>query len=148
MYFNMNLSLGFILNKTAIASKSCFNNKLKEFDISPEQWSIIFRVVENPGLSQKMLSDTTYKDQSNITRSIDRLEKKSFLTRKYNKIDKRTINIFPTKKAEEIVEKIIPISEKHNQLLLNGLNDEEQNLLTLLLNKVYKNIENKEKHNV
>ena len=79
MKFDMDNSLGFILNKTALLSKAHFNNYLKEYDISPEQWSLVFRVVERSGLTQKELSDSTYKDQANITRSIDRLEQKGFL---------------------------------------------------------------------
>ena len=78
MKFDMDNSLGFILNKTALLSKVNFNNYLKKYDISPEQWSLIFRVVERSGLTQKELSDSTYKDQVNITRSIDRLEQKGF----------------------------------------------------------------------
>ncbi|MBP7769762.1 MAG: MarR family transcriptional regulator [Aliarcobacter sp.] len=145
MNFDMNISLGFLLNRTALASKTYFNNELKKFDISAEQWSIIFRVVENKGLTQKELSNNTYKDQANITRSIDRLEKKEFLYRTHNEKDRRVINIFPTKKAQELVETIIPISSKHNEILLKDFNMEDQKNLIFLLNKVYKNIENKEK---
>ena len=60
MKFDMDNSLGFILNKTALLSKAHFNNYLKEYDISPEQWSLVFRVVERSGLTQKELSDSTY----------------------------------------------------------------------------------------
>ena len=71
-----------------------------DYDISPEQWSLIFRVVEKSGLTQKELSDTTYKDQANITRSIDRLEQKGLLRRAPNASDRRIINLFPTPKAQ------------------------------------------------
>ncbi len=125
MNFDMNGSLGFILNRTALASKIEFNERIKEFDISPEQWSLIFRVVENEGLTQKMLSDSTYKDQANITRSIARLEKKGFLLRVSNDEDKRVINIFPTSKAKQLVEKIVPISYEYNKFLSKGLESSE-----------------------
>lgn len=141
MNFDMNSSLGFILNKTALASKMQFNERIKEFDISPEQWSLIFRVVENEGLTQKMLSDSTYKDQANITRSIDRLEKKGFLLRVSNDEDRRVINIFPTQKSKELVKKVVPISTEYNKFLSKGLTDSEYNLLLELLNKVYLNIQ-------
>lgn len=145
MNFDMDTSLGFLINRTAIASKACLSEQLKSFDISAEQWSIIFRVVEEKGITQKELSNNTYKDQANITRSINRLEKKEFLYRTNNEKDKRVINIFPTKKAEELVEKIIPISSRHNELLVKDFSLEEQESLIFLINKVYKNINNKEK---
>jgi DNA-binding MarR family transcriptional regulator len=142
MNFDMNNSLGFVLNRTAIAMKTGFNTKIKEFDISPEQWSLIFRVVENEGLTQKELSDTTYKDQANITRSIDRLEKKGFLNRVSNSSDRRIINLFPTQKAKELVEKIVPISNEYNKQLSQGLSKNESEELLRLLNIIYKNVEN------
>ena len=140
MQFDMDLSLGFILNRTSIQSKALFTQKIKEFDISPEQWSLVFRVVESNGLTQKELSDSTYKDQANITRSIDRLERKSLLKRVSNQMDRRIINIYPTEKAINLVEKIIPISSRFNNYLTENFTDEEKNQLIKLLNKVYENL--------
>lgn len=145
MKFDMDSSLGFILNKTSLLSKAAFNSKIKEYGISPEQWSLIFRVVQRSGLTQKELSDSTYKDQANITRSIDRLEKKEFLKRVPSESDRRIINIYPTKKAKELVERIVPISEMFNNELMDGFSSEEKEALLKLLKKVYVNLEKKDK---
>lgn len=136
----MNLSLGFILNRTSIQSKTSFAQKIKHFGISPEQWSLIFRVVESEGMTQKELSDSTYKDQGNITRSINRLEKKGFLKRIPNNMDRRIINIFPTKKAIELTKIIIPISQEFNEFLTQDFSENEKKQLIKLLDKVYKNL--------
>lgn len=140
MQFDMNLSLGFILNRTSIQSKALFTQRIKQFDISPEQWSLVFRTVESKGLTQKALSDSTYKDQANITRSIDRLEKKSLLKRVPNHNDRRIINIFPTEDAINLVDTIIPISSEFNSFLTKDFSEEEKQQLIKLLNKVYENL--------
>ena len=140
MQFDMNLSLGFILNRTSIQSKALFTQRIKQFDISPEQWSLVFRTVESKGLTQKELSDSTYKDQANITRSIDRLEKKSLLKRVPNHNDRRIINIFPTEDAINLVDTIIPISSEFNSFLTKDFSGEEKQQLIKLLNKVYENL--------
>lgn len=140
MQFDMNLSLGFILNRTSIQSKALFTQRIKQFDISPEQWSLVFRTVESKGLTQKELSDSTYKDQANITRSIDRLEKKSLLKRVPNHNDRRMINIFPTEDAINLVDTIIPISSEFNSFLTKDFSEEEKQQLIKLLNKVYENL--------
>lgn len=137
----MNISLGFILNKTALMSKTIFAKKIKEFDITPEQWSIIFRVVEAEGLTQKEISDSTYKDQANITRMIDRLEEKGFLQRQPNKTDRRISNIYPTKKAMDIVDDIALCSLNFNKELTKDFSKDEKKQLINLLNRVYKNLE-------
>ncbi|WP_418179452.1 MarR family winged helix-turn-helix transcriptional regulator [Aliarcobacter lanthieri] len=141
MKFDMNISLGFILNKTALMSKTIFAKKIKEFDITPEQWSIIFRVVEAEGLTQKEISDSTYKDQANITRMIDRLEGKGFLQRQPNKTDRRISNIYPTKKAIDIVDDIALCSLNFNKELTKDFSKDEKKQLINLLNRVYKNLE-------
>ncbi|WP_026802959.1 MarR family winged helix-turn-helix transcriptional regulator [Aliarcobacter lanthieri] len=141
MKFDMNISLGFILNKTALMSKTIFAKKIKEFDITPEQWSIIFRVVEAEGLTQKEISDSTYKDQANITRMIDRLEEKGFLQRQPNKTDRRISNIYPTKKAMDIVDDIALCSLNFNKELTKDFSKDEKKQLINLLNRVYKNLE-------
>lgn len=143
MKFDMDNSLGFILNKTALLSKAHFNNYLKEYDISPEQWSLIFRVVERSGLTQKELSDSTYKDQANITRSIDRLEQKGFLKRIENPNDRRSFQLVPTQDAIALVERIIPLSQAFNAQLTQGFSEEETKMLIALLNKVHHNLEGK-----
>lgn len=141
MHFDMDHSLGFALNKTALLSKGRFNQRLKAFDISAEQWSLMFRVVEKRGLSQKELSESTYKDQANITRSIDRLEKKGLLKRIANLTDRRSFELYPTPQGVELVEKIIPLSEEHNRLLSDHFSPQELETLLSLLGRIYTNLE-------
>lgn len=141
MIFDMDNSLGFILNKTALLSKINFNSRLRAYGISPEQWSLLFRVVEKSGLTQKELSDSTYKDQANITRSIDRLIQKGLLQRVPNEQDRRSFNLFPTEEATVLVDKVIPISKAHGEHLTEGLTVKETNMLKELLKKVYQNLE-------
>jgi len=38
MNFDMNKSLGFILNRNVLVSKNAFNQEIKDYEISPEQW--------------------------------------------------------------------------------------------------------------
>ncbi|HEY9190193.1 MAG TPA: MarR family winged helix-turn-helix transcriptional regulator [Sulfurovum sp.] len=141
MIFDMDNSLGFLLNKTALLSKANFNGRLKAYGISPEQWSLLFRVVEKSGLTQKELSDSTYKDQANITRSIDRLIQKGLMKRVPNAQDRRSFNLFPTEEAAVLVDKVIPLSKAHNEHLTEGLTIKEAEMLKALLKKVYQNLE-------
>jgi len=141
MEFNMDQSLGFILNRTAIASKNAFNQLIKNNKISPEQWSVIYRIVKNPGISQKEVADSTYKDQGNLTRMIDKLIEKEYLERFVDENDRRSVKLYPTQQSTQLVQHIIPLSLMHNQTLTKNLTHEESEKLLMLLNKVYQNIE-------
>lgn len=140
----MNKSLGFILNRTAYASKNAFNQRIKDYDISPEQWSVVYRVIEEPGISQKLVSDSTYKDQGNLTRMIDKLVKNDFLIKQQNSINRREIELFPTKKAVDLSNSIIEHSTQHNKKMLDTFSNEEKEQLFTLLNKIYDNINKKD----
>lgn len=140
----MNKSLGFILNRTAYASKNAFNQRIKDYDISPEQWSVVYRVIEEPGISQKLVSDSTYKDQGNLTRMIDKLVKNDFLIKQQNSINRREIELFPTKKAVDLSNSIIEHSTQHNKKMLDTFSKEEKEQLFTLLNKIYDNINKKD----
>lgn len=142
MKFDMDESLGFILNKTALASKASFNQLIKEYDVSPEQWSVIFRVVQNEKISQKELADSTYKDQGNLTRMIDKLVEKGYLSKKLHKSDRRAVELIATQKSKSLVKKIVPISSMHNEQLTKDFTQEDKLKLTELLDRVYKNIQN------
>ncbi|MDM5270915.1 MarR family transcriptional regulator [Sulfurovum sp. zt1-1] len=144
MKFDMDRSLGFVLNRTAIASKNSFNQMIKNYGISPEQWSVIFRVVEQNGISQKELAYSTYKDQGNLTRMIDKLIQKGYINREADTDDRRAIKLFSTDKSVALVEEVIPMSSAHNANMTNGLSEEETTTLLELLNKVYENIQKDE----
>jgi len=142
MKFDMDESLGFILNKTALASKAGFNRLIKNYEISPEQWSVIFRVVQNEKIGQKELADSTYKDQGNLTRMIDKLVEKGYLRKKLHESDRRAVELIATPKSKTLVKEIVPISSMHNEQLTKDFTQEDKLKLTELLDRVYKNIQN------
>ncbi|SMD13361.1 DNA-binding transcriptional regulator, MarR family [Desulfocicer vacuolatum DSM 3385] len=139
MDFNMDHSIGFILNRTATAVKKEFTKRLKPYDITPEQWSILNRLGEQDGVTQKKLSDRTYKDQPNTTRILDKLEKKGLIRRADNPEDRRAFIIFITDKGKDARKKITPITAQLNADASQGLNENDLNNLLTLLNKVYTN---------
>ncbi|MGD9719559.1 MAG: MarR family winged helix-turn-helix transcriptional regulator [Sulfurimonadaceae bacterium] len=140
MEFNMDRSLGFVLNKTALFSKSAFNEKIKGFGITPEQWSLVFRIVERSPLSQKELSECTYKDGANIARTLERLEQKGFVERIQNKEDRRSVLLYPTQKAHDLVAQVVPISQRFNEELTQGFSQTESEMLLGLLSKLENNL--------
>lgn len=140
MDFIMDESLGFIINRTAIAVKKEFTKRLKSFNLTPEQWSILNRLGEQDGLTQKDLAERTYKDQPNTARILDKLEKKELLRRAGNPEDRRTFLIFLTESGKEVRERIIPITIQLNEDAAAELEKEEYKQLIALLDKVYKNL--------
>ena len=141
MKFDMDISLGYLINRLSIANKNSFNKLIKPYGVSPEQWTVLFRVVEKKGITQKELSDSTYKDQGNLTRMIDKLVEKGYLLRESDENDRRSVKLFATHSSKQLVEKIAPLSSIQNEQLSNGFSEEEKTKFIALLNKAYNNIQ-------
>jgi len=140
MKFDMDKSFGYLINRLCVANKNSFNKQIKPYGVSPEQWTVLFRVVEKDGIAQKELSDSTYKDQGNLTRMIDKLVEKGYLLRDTDAKDRRSVKLFATHSSKQLVEKIAPLSQSQNEKLSEGLSEDEKTKLIELLNKAYINI--------
>ena len=140
MNFIMDKSLGFIINRASAAIKKEFNKRLRPYDLTPEQWSILNRLGEQDGLTQKDIAERTYKDQPNITRILDKLEKKELLKRVDNPEDRRAFLIFLTDKGKGIRESIIPITVQLNEDAATGLTNVEHKQLICLLDRIYESL--------
>ena len=86
-------------------------------DIRQEQWFILFRLYEQPGLSQSDLVARELNDHPNITRMIDQLEKRKLVKREPDPEDRRKHLVSLTEGGQELMTEILPqISEVRKQL--------------------------------
>ncbi|MEI0528525.1 transcriptional regulator [Brachyspira intermedia] len=89
---------------------------------------------------KKKLSFRLDKDQNTVKAMIDKLESKSFIIRKENKLDKRAFSLFLTDKAKEK----LPIMETYENKVLENivkeLSKEDADKFISILEKIRKNI--------
>lgn len=78
-------------------------------DVTPEQWAVLYRLFETQGLTQCGLGERTVKDKTTITRILDRLEKKGWVSRQRDRQDRRTQRIFLTDQGETLVKALVPL---------------------------------------
>ena len=74
---------------TAIARRLQKNFKQNGVDITIEQWSVLYHLWKQDGLSQQQLCDATFRDKPSITRLVDNLEKLNLVKRTASKTDRR-----------------------------------------------------------
>ena len=91
MKFKIDDSLGFILSRTNTKLKHELAQRLKEYDVTPEQWSVLNCLWVNEGVSPKELADTIYKDKPNTNRILEKLQRKDFIVRKPHPVDRRAL---------------------------------------------------------
>jgi len=131
-------SLGLLLGHAAHALKNALRRALQEAgcDLTPEQWFILALLVENQGVSQRDLAETCQKDVANMARIIDILEKKKFIRRERNDMDRRAYRIYSTAEGSNMINELTPVYHEFRRSVFNVLEPEEQEVLSALLNKI------------
>ncbi|MBB6624895.1 MarR family transcriptional regulator [Clostridium gasigenes] len=132
--------IGFIFNNASRKLNQFAVNFFKPYDLTPEQAGIIRRLGEQEGISQKDLSMRMAKDQTNITRLLDQLERKGLIRRGPNLEDRRSFLIYLTVKGKEINEKIIPVETEIMDAVLKGVSGERKALLNEIISEFVENI--------
>ena len=113
---------------------------LKEYDITPEQWTVLKRLGENDGITQKELSITSEKDQATLTRILDILERKRLMVRKPNQDDRRSFLIYITESGKQLSQELSPLIEKiFNDEILRNINEDEIATFSRVLEKIKQN---------
>jgi DNA-binding MarR family transcriptional regulator len=141
--FNLQDSLGYHFNVIFIHIKKSMETKLKLYNLTHLQFSILINLYKNNVTTQKELLKYTYGDETSITRLVDRLESKGYLKRVQSDTDKRKKNLLLTKSGVSLTEEIISCAKEVNNELIKNLDEKESNQLLDLLQKMQITINDK-----
>ena len=125
---------------TAIARRLQKNFKQANVDITIEQWSVLYHLWKQDGLSQQQLCDATFRDKPSITRLVDNLEKLKLVRRVPSKDDRRMNMIYLAKEAIDLQEKTMELANRTLNEALEGVTIEQIEVAKLVLQKVYDNL--------
>ncbi|UTE77169.1 MULTISPECIES: MarR family transcriptional regulator [unclassified Rossellomorea] len=114
---------------------------LKDFDVTPEQWTVLKRLAEQDGISQKQLAIRSEKDQPTVTRILDILERKELIYKQKNAEDRRSFLIFITEKGMKAKEELSPFIENlYEDTILKGISEEELEVYKSVLSQINANM--------
>ncbi|MBS6501218.1 MAG: MarR family transcriptional regulator [Clostridium sp.] len=140
MEFNLDDSLGFILNKLNTKLKNELFKRFKEYEVTPEQWSVLNCLWIKDGITPSELAERIFKDKPNANRILEKLQMKKLIVRKSNLLDKRSFQIFLTERGWELKDELIP---KVTQLLDEatiGIEESKITEIKKILNQMYNNL--------
>ena len=115
------------------------NIRVNNMDITIDQWLVLKTVSDHPDMTQKEMAQKVFKDHASITRIIEILVKRDYLTRSFNDEDRRRYKLRLTKKGSRIYENLMPIVQYNRSTALNGISDQEISDLRRILNKIIHN---------
>ncbi|MFN4285445.1 MAG: MarR family winged helix-turn-helix transcriptional regulator [Lacibacter sp.] len=125
---------------TAIARRLQKNFKQAGVDITVEQWSVLYHLWKQDGLSQQDLCNATFRDKPSITRLVDNLEKLKLVKRVASKSDRRINQVFLTDLGKELEERTMKLANDTLNEALVGVSNEKIEIAKEVLQIVYDNL--------
>ena len=125
---------------TAIARRLQKNFKSANIDITIEQWSVLYHLWKQDGLSQQQLCEATFRDKPSITRLVDNLEKLGLVKRVSSKEDRRINKIYLTKEATALQEQTMELANQTLNEALAGVSNGQVEIAKEVLQMVYDNL--------
>lgn len=133
-------SIGRLLYHTAQIMTVHAEKVLKPFDLTVEQLHLLKNIPEEPALSQNQLCELAQKSAANVTRILDRLERKGFIKRKKNPADRRATLLFLTSQGKELITEVSQLLQAFTEQLTMGISTQEQETLIRLLYRIQDNL--------
>jgi len=125
---------------TAVARRLQKNFRAAGLEITIEQWSVLYHLWKEDGLSQQELCNRTFRDKPSITRLIDNLEKQELVNRMPSSTDRRINLVALTNKAKEMQQLTIDLANQTMNEALIGVKKEDIELVKQVFQRVYDNL--------
>ena len=109
--------------------------------MTPEQWTVLKRLAEQDGISQKELALKSEKDQPTVTRILDILERKELIYKQKNVEDRRSFLIFITDKGMTAKNELAPFIEGlYEETILKGISEKDLEVYKSVLSQINENM--------
>ncbi len=133
--------LGRLIYMTTMAIKNYLDSRLKPFGLTTEQLQILKSLIEENGIAQNKLCEAVAKSPGNVTRILDRLEKKNYIERRNNPEDRRSSLVYLTAAGEEWIGQVRLELEGYEAQITAGLSAGQVQDMKDGLRTIYRNVE-------
>jgi len=116
---------------------------LEKCDISFSQLPFVTCLYKNPGITQEALSRKVEVDKAMCSRVLKQLEQKGLVARKISPQDARAKLIYPTDQLIAKKRELLSIIKEWNDILTQGLTNEEIETVKLVNQKMIENVQRK-----
>ena len=125
---------------TAIARRLQKKFNAAGLPITIEQWSVLYHLWKQDGMSQQELGNATVRDKPSMTRLVDNLEKLQLVKRTAYAEDRRINRICLTKTGLKLQEQSMMMAEETLNEALEGVAPDQIDVCKTVLQLVYDNL--------
>lgn len=125
---------------TAIARRLQKKFNTAGLNLTIEQWSVLYHLWKQEGISQQELCNATFRDKPSITRLVDNLEKQNLVKRVPSETDRRINLIYLTKQSQKLQEESMILAEETLNEALETVPADKVDVCKEVLQIVYDNL--------
>jgi DNA-binding MarR family transcriptional regulator len=133
-------SIGRLIYKTSQIMRNYAEKLLNPYDLTVEQFHLLKQTSLDNGISQNKICQLVEKKPANITRILDRLEKKKWVRRQPNPSDRRSSLVFLTEEGERIIDEVSSLFESYSGWFVEGISLEDEAIFRSVLEKINNNL--------
>ena len=126
-----------LLFRTSIRLQKIFDRCFVQFGMTSQEAAVLIRCVDAGEISARRLANAMSRDQGKITRFLDRLEAGSFLSRRSDPRDQRSLVIQATRRGRRVTPQLKSMFEEVRKQLFAGFLASDIDLLRSMLSRLY-----------
>lgn len=142
-----NLEVAHFIEKIHLIKRILVQKKFNDLPVYHNQMPLLIYVKDHDGCSQVEIADYLLVTPASIALSTKRLEKAGFLTKRVDSDNLRCKKIYLTDKGREITDKCGEIFDSVDSQMLQGFSEEELSQLSIFLERMMKNLSDKNFNN-
>lgn len=130
--------IGYWLNRLRMQVHQNFESRLDVYDVTIAQWCILLTLYNEDAASITELSKFIEVDKASISRVVERLLNKEWVTHKQG-MDRRSGHVQLSIKGQELLPHLIQAAEENEQEFFGDLTPQEHEQLRQLFHKLFLN---------
>ncbi|MCB1877941.1 MAG: MarR family transcriptional regulator [Chromatiales bacterium] len=141
MVYRLDNTLGFAIHRAAVYLHRAFGQRLRPYELTPEQFALLSRLWEEDGVPQRVLAERLLKDRPTVTRILDRMVDKGLVTRRMDPADRRSYSICLTDKGRELQAPLVRLAMEVRECAFAELDEDERERVRQILNRISANLD-------
>ena len=141
MQFEKDKSAGYLANHMARLFAQALQQRIKPLGIVTGQFPALLALWERDGLTQKEMVARLGIEQATMANTLSRMERDGLIRRTPHPTDARAQQVWLTRQAKSIRDSAYEAANTTNSIALDGLSDQERELLIEFMGRVIGSLE-------
>ncbi|MCO6418988.1 MarR family transcriptional regulator [Siccirubricoccus sp. KC 17139] len=116
--------------------RAAFDRRVRRLGLTRSQWLVLSLLHRRPGVSQSELAEMLEVERAAAGRMVDRLERRNWLVRRPDRLDRRVNRLYLTAEADAVQAEMGRIAVELLDDAMAGLGAEEREALSDMLERV------------